>query len=549
MQSIIILSTFSLLCWLPLRGLGQAGKRDTTGTVDIISNFKPTLRDLVKMQFTASTPPADTSRQRLTYQIPSQELSIVYQPGTLKPLAYQADSNLGFRPTQYLQAGYGSLSNPYLALALELGKKSPVRIYGGHQSATGQLPFQGHSISHGLVSWQLANRNKGEWISSLSYNRQRFNKYGFDNRLTTPPTDSIRQVFHQIGIQLGYRKKELISPGFFLEPIIDAKRTTDQLGNQDLEVRLSVPSRYKINDRLSLLANGLAHLGRIKPANGSGLNHSVYSLQTSLHLRWPVWSAQIGIRPSWDASGTRIYPDLQIQWHRPTQPWLLRAQWTGELQRTGYRDLFSQNPWLWMPSEWRNQGRIDRSISWQYNRRAHWVYELRAGYQTLQDAFLFINDTTSTGDGKSFQVVYADRIQNLYLTGKLSYRQSENWLIRAEVKWNNYHGLRGVDKAWGFLPFEWNLHGWHRFANKLRIQADLYSWFAPHYLEKTGKAGRADGAIDLNLGAQMPITRSISGWLQCNNVFNRTYSRWSQYPTYGFHIVGGVVFSLDKKMF
>ena len=548
MRFIAIPTFLSLLSWLPLQGLGQSGKRDTTGTVDIISNFKPTLRDLVKMQFPASTPSADTSRLRLSYQIPSQELSIVYQPGTLKPLAYQVDTNLGFRPAQYLQVGYGSLRNPYLALAWELGKKSPVRLYGGHQSATGRLPFQSHSITHGLVTWQLANGNEGEWISAVSYNRQRFNKYGFDNSLTTLPTDSIRQVFHQIGIQLGYRIKQRTS-GFFLEPMLDAKRTSDKLGNQDLEARVFVPARYKINDRFSLLANGLAHWGRITPAYGSGLNQSVYSLQTSLQVRWPKWSAQVGIRPTWDASGGRFYPDLQFNWHRPTQPWLLRAQWTGELQRTGYRDLYSQNPWLWMPAEWRNQGQIDRSLSWQYNRRAHWVYDLRVGYQTLQDAFLFINDTSATGDGKSFRVVYADRIQNLYLTGKLSYRQAENWLVRAEVKWNNYHGIRGVDEAWGLLPFEWNLHGWHRFAKKLSIHADLYSWLAPQYLEKTGKAGRTDGAIDLNLGAQMPITRSISGWLQCNNVFNRTYSRWSQYPTYGFHIVGGVVFSFDKKIF
>lgn len=548
MRSLTINILLALIAF-PLTDYAQEGKRDTTGSVDIISNFKPTLRDLVKIQFTATTPAADTNRTRLTYRIPSQELSIVYQPGSLKPLAYQADTNTGFAATQFVKLGYGNLRNPYVAVGLEFGKKSPVRIYGGHQSATGKLPHQGHSITTAMVTWQLPDQQKGEWLTAFSFDRQRFNKYGFDKLLPVPPIDSIRQVFHQIGLQLGYRRKQPSVTSVSLEPTLEWKLSGDQLGNKDLNARLFIPVQYRLNNRLSVGVNGLAHWGRILPADRPALNQSVYSLQPSVRLNWPKWSALAGVHPNWDDQGMRLYPHLQFYWHRSNKPSLFILQWTGALQRIGYRDLYTQNPWLWMPTQWRNQGRIDRSVSWKYNRRAHWVYELQAGYQTTRDAFLFINDTTASGDGKSFQVVYADRIQNLYVSGKLSYCQADNWLVRAEVKWNNYHGLRGVNEAWGLLPFEWNLHGWHRFSNKLKIQADLYSWFAPYYMEKSGMAGRTDGALDLNLGAQMPITRSISGWVQCNNIFNRTYSRWSQYPTYGFQIVGGVVFSLDKSVF
>ncbi len=540
---------FFLLFGLPVGLYAQPGKRDTTGSVDIISPFKPALRDLIKVQFAATPPAVDTQRTRLAYRIPNQELSIVYQPGTLKPLAYQADSNTGFQSSSFIKLGYGSLRNPFVSGALTFGTKSPVRIYGGHQSATGTLPYQAHSITNGMVTWQLPDRTKGEWMSALAFDRQRFNKYGFDKSLPTPPTDSIRQVFHQIALQLGYRRIEPTATGFYVEPQVDIKFTTDALGNQDLNARLFIPVRYRFNERFALRVEGLAHGGRIKPVNGPGRDQSVYSLNPSLHFTDAAWSIQAGIRPSWDAVGTRLYPDVLFFWNRSTKPWSIRLQWTGELQRVGYRELYTQNPWLWMPAQWRNQGSIDRSLRWQYNRRAHWVYELQTGYQTLHDAFLFTNDTTAAGDGKSFQVVYADRIQNLYLLGKVSYRQSDRWLMRAELRWNNYHGLRGVDRPWGLLPFEWNFHGWHRFANRWKVQADLSSWFAPYFLQKDGQPGRTQGALDLNLGAQVPISRSISGWLQFNNLLNQSYRRWSPYPTYGFHFVGGVVFSLDKSLF
>ncbi len=543
----IILSLSMLACCT--FGLNaQRERRDTsgTGTVDIISSFKPTLRDLQKLQFTAATPAWDSSRVPLNYRIPSQELSISYQPGTLKPLAYQADSNKGFATSQYIKIGYGSLRNPYASVALDFGEKLPLRFLGSHQSASGPLTDQKYSVTAGALQWQFPDRSKGEWLTSLFADRQAYHKYGYDTTLPRPIDDSIRQVFHQYGFQVVYKRKQPPQTGFYVEPEWEWKRTADRLQNSDMHTRLVVPIRYAFNDQLSLQLKGLVHWGRIKPSAGESINQSVYSLNPSVRYRSAKWTAHAGIRPSWDNQGIRMYPDMQFFWHPTEKPWQVRLQWSGELQRIGYRDLYTVNPWLWMPVQWRNQGRIDRSVQWQYDRRAHWVYELQAGYATWQDAFLFINDTSALGDGKSFQTTYADRMQQLYVKGKLSYRQADRWLIQATAGWSHYHNLRGADEAWGLLPFEWNLHATHRFANKIRLRADLYSWFAPYYLTKTGTASRTDGAFDLNLGAEMPINRRFSAWLQFNNLLNQSYSRWSQYPTYGFHFVGGVVFSPDK---
>lgn len=535
---------------MPGQVLSQRDKKDTAGvgSIDIISAFKPTLRDPIKIQFTAATPLPDSSRPKLAYRIPNQELSISYQPGTLKPLAYQSDSNKGFSPAQYVKLGYGSLQNPFLSVGLEFGDRSPLRFYGEHQSASGRLSYQDYSVNSGQLLWQKADRHQGEWLTAVSVDRQVYYKYGFDRSRPQPILDSLRQVFHQFGFQLAYRGKSPARTGWVLAPVLDWKINADGFGNRDMNAQLFVPIEYTFHDRISLHLNGLVHWGRIRPEGKATFDQSVYSLHSSLRFDWPKWGLHAGFRPSWDAAGVHLYPDVQFFWRRSEKPWLFRIQWTGELARTGYCELYTVNPWLWMPDQWRNTGRIDRSLLGQYNRRAHWVYEIQLGYATLQNAFLFVNDTSTTGDGRSFRTLYADRIQNLYAKGKLTYREADRWLVRAEAGWNNYHGIRGAEKPWGLLPFEWNLHAMHRFQNRLRVQADLYSWFAPYFLSKSGLPSRTDGAFDLNLGAQMPITKRIQGWLQFNNLFNQLYSRWSQYPSYGFHFVGGVVFSLDKSI-
>ncbi|HEY6899738.1 MAG TPA: hypothetical protein VI233_03810, partial [Puia sp.] len=68
--------------------------QDTTKrrTIDITSSFKPVLRDAVKINFNAAPPAIDTSKPRLTYNIPAQFLFLSYQPGEMKPVALQRDS-------------------------------------------------------------------------------------------------------------------------------------------------------------------------------------------------------------------------------------------------------------------------------------------------------------------------------------------------------------------------------------------------------------------------------------------------------------------------
>jgi outer membrane receptor protein involved in Fe transport len=61
------------------------------------------------------------------------------------------------------------------------------------------------------------------------------------------------------------------------------------------------------------------------------------------------------------------------------------------------------------------------------------------------------------------------------------------------------------------------------------------------------KAAKLPGATDLNAGLEFRITKNINLWTQFNNIFNKEYRRWNQYPVYGFNFVGGVVFSFDQK--
>ena len=82
------------------------------GTVEITSAFKPILKESAKINFNASPAANDTSKPRLNYDIPNQNLLFAYTPGSLRPLALDIDSGGFWDLNSYIKAGFGSLKTP-----------------------------------------------------------------------------------------------------------------------------------------------------------------------------------------------------------------------------------------------------------------------------------------------------------------------------------------------------------------------------------------------------------------------------------------------------
>ena len=126
-----------------------SAQRDTTKrqTIDITSSYKPVLRNAVKINLSAAPLSADTSRPRLAYDIPAQNLFFAYQPISLKPLALMQDTGLLLGIRNYAKVGFGNFSTPYIAAAVSFGdgKKSLLNIYGNYISSKGKITNQNFS--------------------------------------------------------------------------------------------------------------------------------------------------------------------------------------------------------------------------------------------------------------------------------------------------------------------------------------------------------------------------------------------------------------------
>jgi outer membrane receptor protein involved in Fe transport len=131
--------------------------------------------------------------------------------------------------------------------------------------------------------------------------------------------------------------------------------------------------------------------------------------------------------------------------------------------------------------------------------------------------------------------------------GEFGITIQEKFSFLTGFTFNQYSGLKNNAKAWHLLPSELNMAMRLLVLKDLLLKTDLFAWGGPQYMKKDGSAGKLKGSFDLNAGLEFRITHYLKLWTQFNNIFNKEYQRWNQYPSYGFNFTGGVVFSFDQK--
>lgn len=224
-----------------------------------------------------------------------------------------------------------------------------------------------------------------------------------------------------------------------------------------------------------------------------------------------------------------------------------QAGWIGYIRKTTYQYLASQNPWLWLPSTLNNTWIEERYAGFKGSIGDFFSFSAKAGFNKMNNQPLFVNDTTPGLGGKSFVVVNEPQIKVFTVGGELGFTLQEKFSMISSLNINQYSHLAVNKAAWGLLPIEFNTAIRLQAMKDLWFKADVFGWTGPKYMRPNGNMGTLKGAFDLNAGLEFRITPYINIWTQFNNILNRQYQRWNQYPVYGFNFLGGVVFSFNQK--
>lgn len=528
-------------------------QKDTTkpgsGGVNIVSSFKPVLRESAKINFNASPPVADTTKAKLNYDIPNQNLLFAYQPGSLKPLALDVDTNGKFNNSGYIKAGFGSLRTPFVQAGISLGDGSTagLNIYAKHVGSDGKRDYQKFANTNVRLAGYFKSGNNLQWDASIGMNQLRTYKYGYEPQSLVLPVDSLKQNFQTISGRLAMHNINKTAFGLTYYPEVKIDVFSDNLKNSESNTVLNLPLQKTVGKMFTVNLGLTFDLTRLSPKNKAAINNTIYYISPSVLIKTSMINAQVGIRPSWDNKSFKMFPNVLADISTEDRRFTFQAGWTGYIRKTTYQYLAGQNPWLWLPATFKNTWIEERFAGFKGSVGNHFTYAAKAGFNKLINQPLFINDTTAAGDGKSFRVVNESRINVVNFGGELGYSINEKFSVITGLTFNQYSGLKDNAKAWGLIPLELKAAMRLQIIKDLWLKTDLYAWQGAKYLKKGNVEDRLTGAVDLNAGLEFKITKNVNLWTQFNNLFNKEYQRWNQYPVYGFNFVGGVIFSFDQK--
>lgn len=525
-------------------------QKDTTkkGGIDIISSFKPVLREAAKINFAAAPPAVDSSKAKLNYDIPNQNLLFAYQPGSLKPLALDIDTGGKFDNSSYVKAGFGSLRTPYIQAGFSLGdgKTAGLNIYAKHVGSDGKRDFQKYASTDVKLNGYFITGNS-QVDAAIGMNQLRTYKYGYEPSTLVFAEDSLKQQFQTISGRVGLHNIKKTEFGLTYWPQVKIDVFSDRLKNTESNTVLDLPLQKTIGKMFTVNLGLTFDLTRLSPKDKAAINNTMYYVSPSVTVKTQKVYAEIGIRPSWDNKTFKMFPNVLADISSGDQRFTFQLGWTGHIRKTTYQYLASQNSWLYVPGELKNTWIEERFAGFKGTAGDHFTYAAKVGFNKLNNQPLFVNDYTAGKGGKSFNVVYEPQINVVNFGGQLGYNVGEKFSVLAGLSYNQFTGLKSNAKAWGLLPLELKANMRVQVIKDLWLKTDLFAWDGPQYKKSDGTAGKLGGAADLNAGLEFRITKNVNLWTQFNNIFNKEYQRWNQYPVYGFNFTGGVVFSFAQK--
>jgi hypothetical protein len=539
------LSITLLVVLIAYNGLAQRKTTlDTTKptTVVVTSSFKPVLRPAAKINFSAATPAADTAKPRLFYTIPSQNLFFTYQPTPLQPLALSIDTSFRWQNQNYVKAGYGNYTTPYLRLGLSFGdgQKSIMNFHARHVSSKGQLAYQKFSYTNLLGIGIFNSNNKNEWTAKVYADLMNQYLYGYQPDSLKLNKDSLMQNFNSFGGRLGLRNKNenaIIN----YDPSVRIEIFNDNKSGNESTLLFDLPVSKNFGQIFGLSVGLHGAITALKLPNQK-IDNNLYWLDPAFQFKTPNFKVNAGFTPSWDNSIFNLLPNFSAEAKLRDERFVIQAGWIGYYNRNTYKNLATYNPFIAQPQFSSNTKTVEQYAGFKGSAGNHFTYNARISYLKYSNAALFANDTI---DGKTFVVLNEPSIKDVRIHGEVGYTVQEKFSFLAGVTFNQYSNLSVYEKAYGLLPMEFTGSlRWH-ILKDLSFTSDVYFWDGAQYLSG-GKSFKQKAAVDVNAGLELGITPKLSGWLQFNNIFNNQYQRWNNYKVLGFNVLGGIVYSFGQ---
>lgn len=542
----------------------QDTRPTTVDSIDVIRDYRPILADAVKIRRSPDMSNKREYQPKLSYSIIDKKLDIT--TGTRRlDIQEMPYVTLDKKVNNYVKIGAGNLNTllgeVYLTndeyvdtrfgmLAKVLTQKGGVEDQNfGEQEITlfGRQLYEGFTLS-----------------SDVGFRRNNTRFYGYHEYwtpLSIPIPDIEKQAFNNLFLDVeltsnaGPENQSTLSyavkgNGYMYSDAFDAKENSFTLSAylnkyvNTFKVGLQASADFTgVKGQSYSMSN---HIARIQPFIGfKGEN---YDLRVGVNL-----AAEFG-----DSSRVNLFPDAHLDFALAPSYAHLFLGVNGNVNKTSFRDLSQENPWLDSNIAIANElERIKIYGGIKGNAGAMFGYKAQFQWRKVENLALFDNVPYLP----LYYVIYdnADKASSVFnFLGEVNLRVSETVALGGSLLFSEYD-VQTQEEAWYKPKVEIRAHSKVNISEKLYLNAellfmgqsygkayeplnyDLYNLnllVLPKYEIKTMPA-----FVDLSAGLEFRATEKLGVSVRVNNLLNTSNDRFLYYPKLGLNVIGGVNFS------
>ncbi len=515
--------------------------------VTILSAFKPQLKNLAKIDFATASERNDTGSIKVEYQVPSQNLSFQYQPIALIPRSFKYDSLNTTSANTNVKVGYGNFMHYLIDFNYNVtGKNNNSHSFNiNNESIEGTHPLQKYKDwGIGYIGDYLVSKH-GHLLTNLYFKESNRLRFGLVPDTTTYPVSNYKQNSYLTGIAFNWVNAQKANSNLHMSPSLVYEYFEGIRGSNNNWLQMSSPLWLDLKNDIKLNLDLSYSINTFKNFNSEKQTNSVLRFDPAIKFNKLNSLFKIGFSPVLMNNDFKLFPNVEFRKSLKDTNVTFIMGWRANVNNTQYANLVAQNPWIDAPEKLAIATKDSKYFEVNMTTGKRLSYGFSFSFDDYENLPLFnkIMNKNRPTLGLMYETIFEKKASTIQFDANIRYQFSDVILVSNKFKYIQFNSVQVNPQPWGILPIELNSQISWLPSKKLLINGGVQYWSGATLYNEAAMPYDLNNALNINAELHYKLTPKWNVWVKGDNLLDKPYERWADYPSLGVQFIAGIVYS------
>ena len=515
--------------------------------VTILSAFKPQLKNLAKIDFATASERNDTGSIKVEYQVPSQNLSFQYQPIALVPRSFKYDSFNTSAANTNVKVGYGN----FLHYLIDLNYNVTGKNNNTHSFNINTASIEGTHHLQKYKDWGVGYigdyvfSNQGHLLTNLYFKESNRFRFGLVPDTIIYPSANYKQNSYLTGISFSWLNAHHSNRNLHMSPTLVYEYFEGIKGRNNHWLQLTSPLLIDINNGIKVNLDVSYSISSYNILNSENQTNSLLKFDPAIRFNKLNSLFKIGFSPVLMNKDFKLFPNVEFKRSLKDTNVTFVLGWRANVNNTQYANLVAQNPWIDAPEKLAMTTKDSKYLEVNMTNGKRLSYGFSFSLDDYENLPLFnkIMSNNRNTSGLLYQTAFEKKASTIQFDANLRYQFSDVLLVANKFKYIQFNSIQVNAKPWGILPIELNSQISWVPSKKLLLSGGVQYWSGATLYNESSLPYDLNNALNINAELHYKLTSKWNIWIKGDNLLDKPYERWADYPSLGVQFIAGIVYS------